>query len=61
MFNFYEIFAGYDKVADAGRATTCRRKINPRDYKHPAITPRKVKFTKTEGPFGNMGFNGETV
>ena len=26
MFNFYVVFAGYDMVTDAGRATTCRSK-----------------------------------
>ena len=27
MFNFYIVLAGHDKVTDAGRATTCRRKL----------------------------------
>ena len=32
MFNFYAFLAGHDKVSDAGRATTCRRK-----FKDPSI------------------------
>ena len=28
MFNFYVVLTGHDMVTDAGRATTCRRKIN---------------------------------
>ena len=27
LFNFYKISAGHDMVNDAGRATTCRRKL----------------------------------
>ena len=27
MFNFYVVLAGHEKVTDAGRATTCRRKF----------------------------------
>ena len=27
MFNFYVVLAGHDKVSDATRATTCRRKF----------------------------------
>ena len=33
MFNFYVVFAGHDMVTDAGRTTTCRRKIKPHEYK----------------------------
>ena len=33
MFNFFVVLAGHDKVTDAGRFATCRRKINPHDYK----------------------------
>ena len=28
MFNFHVVLAGHDKVIDAGRATTCKRKFN---------------------------------
>ena len=50
MFNFYTDLAGQDKVTDARRATTCRRKfINTN------------KNYKKEGPPEIMGFNGETV
>ena len=52
MFNFYVVLAGHDKVSDSGRATTCRRKIKPHDYKQ--------KYN-IEGTFENMGFNGKTV
>ena len=51
MFNFYVVSAGHDMVTDAGRGTTCRRKINPHDK----------KSTKIEGSFEDMGFNGKTV
>ena len=53
MFNFYVVLAGHDKVSDAGRATTCRRKL-----KAPSL---QTKSTKNEGPPENMGFKGKTV
>ena len=53
MFNFYVVLAGHDKVSDAGRATTCRRKL-----KAPSL---QTKNTKNEGPPENMGFKGKTV
>ena len=53
MFNFYVVLAGHDKVSDAGRATTCRRKL-----KAPSL---QTKSTKNEGPPENMGFEGKTV
>ena len=53
MFNFYVVLAGHDKVSDAGRATTCRRK-----FKAPSL---QTKCTKKEGPPENMGFKGKTV
>ena len=51
MFNFYVVLAGHDKVSDAGRATTCRRKL-----KAPSL---QTKSTKNEGPPENMGFKGK--
>ena len=53
MFNFYIVLADHDKVSDAGRAIMGRRK-----FKAPSL---QTKSTKNEGPFENMGFNGETV
>ena len=53
MFNFYVVLAGHDKVNDAGRATTCRRK-----FKAPSL---QTKCTKKEGPPENMGSRGKTV
>ena len=53
MFNFYVVLAGHDKVTDAGRAATCRRKS-----KAPSL---QTKSTKNEGPPENMGFKGKTV
>ena len=53
MFNFYVVLAGHDKVSDAGRATTCRRKL-----KAPSL---QTKSTKNEVPPENMGFKGKTV
>ena len=53
MFNFYVVLAGHDKVSDAGKATTCRRK-----FKAPSL---QTKCTKKEGPPENMGFKGKTV
>ena len=53
MFNFYVVLAGHDKVSDAGRATTCRRKL-----KAPSL---QTKSTKNEGPPENMGLKGKTV
>ena len=53
LFNFYVVFAGHDKVGDAGKATTCRRKC-----KAPSLW---TKSTKNEGHSENMGCNGKTV
>ena len=53
MFNFYVVLAGHDKVSDAGRATTCRRKL-----KAPSL---QTKSTKNEGPPENMGFKGKSL
>ena len=53
MINFYVVSAGHDMVTDAGRATTCRRKIKAPWF--------QTKSTKNEGLSENMGFNGETV
>ena len=53
MLNFYLVFAGYDKVTHAGRATTWMRKI-----KAPSL---QTKIIKNEGHSQNMGFNGKTV
>ena len=53
MFNFYVVLAGHDKVNDAGRATTCRRKFTA-----PSL---QTKCTKNEGPPEYMGFKGKTV
>ena len=49
MFNFYVVLAGHDKVSDAGRASTCRRK-----FKAPSS---QTKGTKNQGPFENMNFS----
>ena len=48
QFNFYVVLAGHDMVTNAGRATTCRRKV-----KAPWL---QTKNTKNEGPSENMGF-----
>ena len=53
LFNFYVVLAGHDMVTDAGRVTTCRRKIKAPWF--------QTKSTKNEGLSENMGFNGETV
>ena len=53
MFNFYVVLVGHNKVNDAGRATTCRRK-----FKAPSL---QTKCTKNEGPPENIGFKGKTV
>ena len=53
MFNFYVVLAGHDKVSDASRATTCRRK-----FKAPSV---QTKSTKNVGPPESMGFKGKTV
>ena len=53
MFNFYVVLAGHDKVSDAGRATTCRRKL-----KAPSL---QTKSTKNEEPPENMGFKGKSL
>ena len=45
MFNFYVVLAGHDMVTDAGRATTCRRKV-----KAPWL---QTKVQKNEGPSEN--------
>ena len=50
--NCYVVMAGHDKVADAGRATTCRRK-----FKAPSL---QRKGTKTGRHTENMGFDGKT-
>ena len=39
MFNFYVVLAGNDKVTDAGRATTCRRK-----FKAPCLQTKLQKL-----------------
>ena len=38
MFNFYVVLAGPDKVSDAGRATTFRRK-----FKAPSLQTKSTK------------------
>ena len=53
MFNFYVVLARPDKVSDAGRVTTCRRK-----FKAPSL---QTKGTKIERSPENMGFNGKKV
>ena len=42
MFKFYVIFAGHVMITDFARATKCRQKSKPHDYK---------QTTKNEGPF----------
>ena len=39
MFNFYVVLAGHDKLNDAGRATTCRRK-----FKAPSLQTKYRKW-----------------
>ena len=51
MCNFYVDLAGHDMDGDAGRTTTCRRKIKPQDNKH--------KLWKTKDLPKTWGFNGE--
>ena len=51
MFNFYVILAGHDTVTDAGRVTTCIRKV-----KAPSL---ETKITKNEWPPENMGFQSK--
>ena len=53
MFIFYVVLAGHDNVNDAGRSATSRRK-----FKAPSL---ETKYTKNEGPFENMGFNGKSL
>ena len=49
LFNFYVVFAGHDKVNDAGRASTrAGANSKPHHYK---------QSTKTGGPFENMSFS----
>ena len=38
MFNFYVVLAGHDKVNDAARATTCKRK-----FKAPSLQKKLQK------------------
>ena len=52
LFKFYVTSAGHDMAIDAGRATTCRRKIQS-----PMITNRTYK---KEGPCERKCFNGGT-
>ena len=47
MFNYYVVLTGHDKINEASRATTCRRK-----FKAPSL---QTKSTKTGGPSENMG------
>ena len=49
IFNFHVVFAGHNKLSDAGRATMCRLKC-----KVPSL---KSKSTKNEGAFENMSFS----
>jgi len=52
MFNIYVTLAAHDKITDAGRATTCRRK-----FKAPSL---QTKSTKNGGP-SEDDFHGKTV
>ena len=51
LFNSYKISAGHDMLNNAGRATTCWRKL-----KAPWL---QTKCTKNEGPSKKMSFNGK--
>ena len=53
MSKFYVVLAHHDKVSDAGRATSCRRKFEALSL--------PTKSTKNEGPSEIMGFYGKTV
>ena len=53
MFNFYVVLTSHDTVTDAGRAPTFRGIFNA-----PSLQKRS---TKNEGPFENMGFNGNSL
>ena len=53
MLSFYVVLAGHDKVSDAGRAPTCRRKL-----KAPSL---QTKNTNNERPSEIRSFNGKTV
>ena len=53
MFNFYVNLAGYCKVSDAGKDTTCRPKFKAASL--------QTKCRKNEWPPENMGFEGKTV
>ena len=50
MFNFYVDLAGYGKVSDTGKDTTCRPK-----FKAPSL---QTKGIKKQWPPENMGFKG---
>ena len=52
MFNFYVVLAGHDKVSDAGRATTCRRKVKALSL--------QTKSTINEVPPENIALKGKT-
>ena len=53
MLKFYVDLAGHERVKDAGRATTCRRK-----FKAPSL---QTKSLRKDGPAKNMGFNRKKV